>query len=352
MEAKKPVVIFISNLRTLSDMIDLYPPAWHERVNAARNDPGYIASPPFDIMGQATGYLVLMLRSGEEVMRNPVSAAKLTLEMTRYSAEELDGDVIGLGSLTTSITAGGALVASHIAKNGWKIRATHGDTGSVAAIRDCVDACAIGIDETVGIVGAYGVIGSAISRILAREGRDLVLMGRKPDKLQAVADAIARDGGRAPQLTGDLGAMRDADCVITVTSHTSSLLTPAMVKPGAVVIDPAVPANASNHSAWRDPAHANIVVANASQVRVPGVAVRSAMFGTFDDPDGCATTYACMGETMMNGVYRDVDHHVGDVDLSFVDEVRRRFAAAGFVHAIPRMFGADVRQLLAARRKP
>lgn len=349
---RKPVMVFISNLRTLSDMVDLYPPEWHERVRQARISPGYIASPPFDIQGEAVGYLVLMLRSGEEVMKDPVSAAKLTLEMTRFSAEDLDGDVIGLGSLTTSITKGGLLVADHIAKHGWKIRATHGDTGSVAAIRDCMDACRIGAGETVGIVGAYGVIGAALSRILACEGRDLILMGRRPDKLQAVADAIARDGGRTPVLTGDLADLRAAHCVITVTSHTSSLLAPALARQGAVIIDPAVPANTSNDPGWRDPAHDNVVVANASQVRVPGVAVTSAMFGTFDDPDGCATTYACMGETMLNAVNRDPEHHVGEIDLAFVAEVRTRFAKAGFHHAIPRMFGTDVRPLLLKRQTP
>ncbi len=349
---RKPVSVFISNLRTLSDMVDLYPPDWHERVREARNGPGFISSPAFDIRGSATGYLVLMLRSGEEVMQNPVSAAHLVMEMTRFAAEDLDGDVIGLGSLTTSITKGGALVRDHIAKNGWKIRATHGDTGSVAAIRDCIGACGVRDDESVGIVGAYGVIGTALSRLLAKEGRDLVLMGRQPDKLRAVAEAVAKDGGRMPALTGDIARMRDVDCVITVTSHTSSLMTPSLVKPGAIVIDPAVPANTSDDPGWRDPAHANVVVANASQVRVPGVAVSSAMFGTFDDPDGCATTYACLAETLLDAVERDTDHHVGEIDLGFVDEVRARFLRAGFSHAIPRMFGADARPPLAVRRKP
>ena len=76
------------------------------------------------------------------------------------------------------------------------------------------------------------------------------------------------------------------------------------------------------------------------------------MFGTYDDPDGCATSYACFAETIMNAVHRDADHHVGAIDSAFVRLTRQRFAAAGYAHAAPRMFGADLEQLLVRRRAP
>ncbi len=351
--ARKPVMAFVSNLRKLSDLVELYPPEWHERVRAARLAPGYLASPPFDIRGRATGHLVLLLRSGGEVMADIASARDKVLEIVDFAAERLDADVVGLGSLTTPITGGGRTVVERVERHGWKLRATHGDSGSVAAIMACVDLAALREDDTIAVVGAYGIIGTALSRMLARQGRRLVLVGPRLRRLQELARTIDEDGGRPPELVDtDLAAVASADCVVTVTSHPSSLLGPGHVKAGAVVIDPAVPANVSPNPSWSDPARMNAVISNAAQVRIPGVAAASSMWGTLDDHDGHSTTYASLAETMLCALYEDRDHHVGDVDLDFVEVARKRAAAAGFDHAAPRMFGADLRDRLAERARP
>ena len=347
---RKPVMVFTSNLRKLSDLVDLFPPEWHDRVHAARLHPGYVVSPAFDIMGRATGHLVLLLRSGQEVMADVALARRKVLEIARYAAERLDADVIGLGSLTTPLTAGGHTVVEHIERHGWKLRATHGDSGSVAAILECVEVAAVSRDETTAVVGAYGIIGTALSRILAGQGRRLILVGPRLGRLDELARQIDADGGRPPDLVAtDIAAVASADCVVTVTSHPSSLLTPAHVKRGAVVIDPAVPANVGPDPLWSDLARMNVVITNAAQVRMPGVAASGSMWGTLDDPDGQSTTYACLAETMLCAVDDDRQHHVGDVDLGFVDVARERARAAGFQHAIPRMFGTDVRASLTER---
>jgi len=348
--ARKPVMVFVSNLRRLSDLVELFPPEWHDRVRMARVHPGYVTSPAFDIMGRATGHLVLMLRSGHEVMADIASSRRKVLEITTYAAERLDGDVIGLGSLTTPITGGGRTVVEQIERHNWKLRATHGDSGSVAAILECVDRARLRDDDTIAVVGAYGIIGTALCQILAGRGRRLMLVGPRVGRLHDVARQIDADGGRAPDLVAtDIAAVASADCVITVTSHPSSVLTPAHVKPGALVIDPAVPANVSPDPLWSDPAHLNVVITNAARVRIPGVAAASSMWGTLDEPDGMGTTYACMAETMLCAVHGDTQHHVGDVDLGFVDIARQRAHAAGFDHAVPRMFGAEVHQGIAER---
>jgi len=350
--SRNPVMVFVSNLPRPSALDDLYPPDWHDRVRAARLDPGYLASPPFDIMGRATGHLVLLLRSGQEVMADIASARRKVLEITEYAAEQLDGDVIGLGSLTTPITGGGHKVVEHIERHDWKLRATHGDSGSVAAILECVELAALREDDTIAVVGAYGIIGTPLSRILARQGRRLMLVGPRLKRLQELARDIDADCGRPPELVAtDIAAVASADCVITVTSHPSSLLTPAHVKPGAVVIDPAVPANVSPDPAWRDPARGNVVITNAAQLRMPGVAASGSMWGTLDEPDGRSTTYACLAETMLCAVHQDTQHHVGEVDLGFIDIARERARGAGFEHAIPRMFDADLREPLAVRAR-
>lgn len=350
-ETTKPIAVFISQLRTLDDMTGLFPPDWHEKVRLARESgSGFIASPPFDIMGRATGYLVLLLRSGAEVMADVAGSRQKVMEMTDHAANELGADVIGLGSLTTSITRSGLAVAEYIDSRGYKLRATHGDTGSVMAITECIGAAAVRLEDTVAVVGAYGVIGTALSRYLARKGHRLIIHGRKPDELFRLLAKIKADGSDQPMMTGDIRHLSTADCIVTVTSSTDALLTPGMLKKGAVAIDPSVPANVADDPAWRAPEHDNIVISNASQVRLPGVNVQSAMFGTHDDPDGCATSYACFAETLLQAAVIGREHHVGDIDLCYVEKVRSLYEMAGFNHAILRMFGQDARQLLMDRR--
>jgi fatty aldehyde-generating acyl-ACP reductase len=338
--SRRPVLVFTSQLpRPFADMLPLYPESMRAQLVRARADRGYLTLPPFDVLGVATGYWVWLLESGDELLTDWAAAERKVLEVTRHAAEELDADVLGLGSLTTSVTRGGASVVEHIERRGWKTRVSHGDSGSVAALLACLDTRGLAAGDTVAVVGAYGVIGSALARILARRGIRQILCGRKPDRLFQVADRIARDGGRPPLLTHDLELIDGADWVVTVTSHTSSLLAPGAVKPGATIIDPAVPANTDDHPAWLDPAHANVVVSNASQLRVPGIAIDGKLFGTHDDPDGCSTMYGCFAETALDAALGDPSHHVGEIDLQFVEVCAARFSAAGFRHAAPRMFG-------------
>jgi len=56
------------------------------------------------------------------------------------------------------------------------------------------------------ITGASAGIGAALARVFARNGHAIVLVARRDDKLAALADAIASDGGPRPQvLAVDLG---------------------------------------------------------------------------------------------------------------------------------------------------
>ena len=52
-------------------------------------------------------------------------------------------------------------------------------------------------DKVAIVYGAAGPVGGAVARAFAREGAQVVLTGRRLDRLQAVADDIAVDGGHA-----------------------------------------------------------------------------------------------------------------------------------------------------------
>ncbi|HEY2881506.1 MAG TPA: SDR family NAD(P)-dependent oxidoreductase [Pirellulales bacterium] len=54
------------------------------------------------------------------------------------------------------------------------------------------------------VTGASGGLGQAIALELARQGAQLVLLARRADKLQAVADTISTLGGRVETVVGDV----------------------------------------------------------------------------------------------------------------------------------------------------
>ena len=61
-------------------------------------------------------------------------------------------------------------------------------------------------DQRVAVVtGAGSGIGEAAARLLAEHGLEVVLVGRRPERLEAVATAITEAGGRALPVRADLG---------------------------------------------------------------------------------------------------------------------------------------------------
>jgi NAD(P)-dependent dehydrogenase (short-subunit alcohol dehydrogenase family) len=61
------------------------------------------------------------------------------------------------------------------------------------------------LDAKVAVVTGAGTgLGAATARIFAREGADLVLIGRRPEKLTETADSAAGFGGRIVTVAGDV----------------------------------------------------------------------------------------------------------------------------------------------------
>jgi NAD(P)-dependent dehydrogenase (short-subunit alcohol dehydrogenase family) len=69
-------------------------------------------------------------------------------------------------------------------------------------------------DKVALITGASRGIGEAIALTLAEYGAECVLVGRKIDALQTVADGIVRKGGKAHPMACNMGDMKQIDNLI------------------------------------------------------------------------------------------------------------------------------------------
>ena len=144
------------------------------------------------------------------------------------------------------------------------------------------------------------MIGRVCAQILAREVPELMLIGRRPDALDAVRDQCTGIGAQVRTSLDHAAPSTTADLILTVTSATHAVIEPQHLKPGAVVCDVARPRDVSIRVAKvRD----DVLVIEGGMVEVPGPVDFGFNFGF---PPG--KSYACMAETMalaLEGRYED-----------------------------------------------
>jgi fatty aldehyde-generating acyl-ACP reductase len=148
--------------------------------------------------------------------------------------------VVGLGGLTGSATGGGLRLVRHLPSGA---TLTNGSGYTAAVVRANVVEAARAIDGCQGcrvaVVGCTGAIGVAASALIAEAGLDLILIGRTAERARSALAALAP----AAVFSGDISDVRHADIVVLLTNEPSTRLTPARLRPGAVVIDVAQPLN-------------------------------------------------------------------------------------------------------------
>jgi 2-keto-3-deoxy-L-fuconate dehydrogenase len=69
------------------------------------------------------------------------------------------------------------------------------------------------------VTGAGTGLGASTARAFAREGADVVLVGRRPEKLEETASSLAGLAGRASVLPGDVARAATAEAAATVAAE-------------------------------------------------------------------------------------------------------------------------------------
>jgi fatty aldehyde-generating acyl-ACP reductase len=237
-----------------------------------------------------SGWFVACPLTPKRMLSLPPAVVYRKIIQTGKLAERLGADILGLGAFTSVVGDGGITIARHL-----RIPVTTGDSYTVAVAVEAIRAAArqmgIALDRaTLAIVGAGGAIGAVCATLLAPEVKKLLLIGRQPEKLAAVAANARAAGVPEVETATTVARLVEAQLIITVTSALEAIIEPEHLRPGAVICDVARPRDVSRQVAEQ---RQDVLVIEGGMVAVPGPVDFGFDFGF---PPGMA--YACMAETM------------------------------------------------------
>lgn len=289
------------------------------------------------IGGERVGHVVLV-PFGARHLLSDIDGGRRRVGRAVDRAAALGADVVGLGALTATVTAGGASLRGRS-----DIGVTNGNAFTAAIVEDQIRMLLPHVATRttrphVAVVGASGSVGTAVTRLLARDsaGARLTLIARTAPRLEALAASVATDVEVATAHSID--AVGDADLVVLLTASADTLLGPDHLAPGAIVLDATQPRNTSPALATARP---DVRVVDGGIVSIPSLRLVGGDIGL---PDG--RSYACFAETAILALTGHRGHFsLGNPTLEQVDAIRERagrLAHLGFQAADPTSFGASV----------
>ena len=275
------------------------------------------------------GYIIAILLTGRQIMRLPQERVrKRILDGILFAQNKLGAETIGLGSLITSVTDGGRWIVQQPNVHAF---ITHGDTYGVAiaeeGIEKILNLCHFNPNKIkIAVVGAYGLIGREITKVLAKKGFPLILIEKTNEKVNLIKEELKELNleSKISLASTDLRKILPADLVITTTSHPSALLRSECLKRGAIIYDIAQPMNVSPQLIKERP---DIIKIDGDYVDINGIDLKFNM----GPPKG--TTFACLVETMMIALEEDKNHHIGEIKEDYLEKTKEWAKKYGFRHA-------------------
>jgi predicted amino acid dehydrogenase len=247
----------------------------------------------------------------QEVVRKKI------LDAAVFVQNSFQVDLIQLGALTTSVTNGGIWVTQQKDYAGF---VNHGDSYTAAVtcqttLKALTSFHKEPTDEVLAVIGAYGVIGEAVSKILVPQFKHTILVGRRKEKL----DELKKHLQGSYETTLDLNKTRDVDIVVTATSHPTALLRSEHLKKHAIVVDVSQPPNLSYDVCQQRPDVCRIdggLVDFPVKIVIPGM------------PSG--KNFACIVEVIMQAIENEHENHVGSIDLKHLRKTEKWASKYGF----------------------
>jgi predicted amino acid dehydrogenase len=214
--------------------------------------------------------------------------------------------IVGLGGLTSSLTAGGKTLQEKI--DGIYITTGHAYTGYNVTKNVLELAKIYNMDFTktkIAIVGATGSIGSISAQILAKSGFKnflLVDVDKKKDRFQDVVDKMNSYGENLNiQISCNMLDVVNSDIVVTATNTKEALIKNEHVKSGMIIVDDAQPSDVSEEVLNR----VDILTVEAGVVHTPGI------FSNFNlGLKNRTDNFCCMAEVLCLASLKHQDHFV------------------------------------------
>lgn len=292
----------------------------------------FIVSPELDCDG-TKGYLIALKNSAQQMMSLPREKVKQSiLDATLFAQDELGVEIIQLGAFTTSVTSGGTWLVDQKEYKGF---VNHGDSYTAAitcqAVIKTLNLFKRNPSELIlAIVGTYGIIGGAVSKILVPKFSHSLLIGRREEKLKELEGNL--EGSF--ETTTDLRTM-DADVIVTATSHPTALLSSNHLKKNAIIVDVSQPPNVSYELCQKRPDVCRIdggYVDFPAQryLPIPGIPV--------------GKSFSCIVEVIMQAMENERKNHVGSIDLKHLHKTEEWADKYGYTLKELTNFGKSIDQ--------
>jgi predicted amino acid dehydrogenase len=310
---------------------------------------GYVAGGLSPATGQSIDGLIYALgATPRQMLTRPPEFTYRRLDRAVRDAAEHGARIVGLGAFTKVVGDAGITVAQRA-----PIPVTTGNSLTIAATLETAKLTArrMGWPDLTHaramVVGATGAIGSVCSRLLAAAVHDVVLVSIEPERLVALKEKILAEtpAARVEVDTTTARHVGDCDLIVTATSAFGQrVLDVSQCKPGAVILDVALPPDISAEEAATRP---DVVVVESGEVLIPGPVDFSFNIGL---PPGVA--YACLAEAALLAMEgRFESFTLGrDVAPAKVKEIYRLFRKHGFQIAPLRTFGVPLSEKLVAEK--
>jgi predicted amino acid dehydrogenase len=283
------------------------------------------------------GLIYALGATPREMLTRPPEFTYRRLDQAVRDAAGRGAKIVGLGAFTKVVGDAGVTVARRS-----PIPVTTGNSLTIAATLETAKLSAKRMgwrDLARGramIVGATGSIGSVCSRLLAAAVKDVVLVSIEPDRLAALRKTILAE---TPDANVETDVKTDrhvgqCDLIVTATSAFGQrVLDVSQCKPGAVILDVALPPDISAEEAAVRP---DVVVVESGEIALPGTARFSFDIGL---PPGVA--YACLAEAALLTMEERYECFTlgRDIQPSRVKEIYRLFRKHGLKIAPLRSFG-------------
>jgi predicted amino acid dehydrogenase len=276
----------------------------------------YIVSPEIDINNTKGHLIALKLTANQIMTSNREEIRRKILDCILFSQDNFGVDLIQLGALTTSVTSGGTWVVNQKGYTGY---VNHGDSYTAAIAHQTIEMAIEHYDKnshdmTLSIVGAYGIIGEALSKLLSHSFDKTILIGPSLEKLEKLRMQLKGN----IKITSHLHT-NSSDVIVTATNHPKALLESKNLKNNAIIVDVAQPPNL-NERLCRIRKDINRIdgglVDFNHNIFIPSL------------PKG--KILSCIAEVIMQAIENERKNYIGSIQLDHLNKTKKWGEKYGF----------------------